>query len=121
LGILQGRVLRFDRGDAGELLQVPHIGWNQFHITNAGAQSTLLKGIPDKSYAYFVHSFYVQPADEGSVLAQTDYGIDFASVVGKGKVFGAQPHPEKSQEVGLRLLRNYAEIVRTERDRFSGN
>jgi imidazole glycerol-phosphate synthase subunit HisH len=77
-----------------------------------------------------VHSYYVQPADETCVLAKTDYGIDFASVVGvvgKRKVFGAQPHPEKSQEVGLRLLRNFGQlvaatsIVRADRDRLSGN
>lgn len=124
LGILPGRVLRFDRGKGGELLQVPHIGWNQFHLTAQGAQSALLDGIPDASYAYFVHSYYVQPDDEACVLAQTDYGIDFASVVGvvgKRQVFGAQPHPEKSQEVGLRLLQNFCQIVRVNRDRFSGN
>jgi glutamine amidotransferase len=124
LGVLPGRVLRFDRGNDGVLLSVPHIGWNQLHITEQGARCGLLAGIPDKSYAYFVHSYYVQPADETSVLAKTDYGINFASVVGvagKRKVFGAQPHPEKSQEVGLRLLRNFAEIVRDDRDRFSGN
>ena len=127
LGILAGRVLRFDgktsgsNGNAKEWLRVPHIGWNQFHITQQGAQSALLEGIPDESYAYFVHSYYVQPADETSVLAETDYGIHFASVVGVGKVFGAQPHPEKSQEVGLTLLRNFAKIVRADCDRFSGN
>jgi glutamine amidotransferase len=130
LGILAGRVVRFDRapggadGSPGELLQVPHIGWNQFHITEQGRRSALLAGMPDGSYAYFVHSYYVVPADETSVLAKTDYGIDFASVVGVAdgrNVFGAQPHPEKSQEVGLRLLRNYAEIVRADRDRLSGH
>jgi glutamine amidotransferase len=125
LGLLAGRVLRFDRGAEGVLLKVPHIGWNQFHTTERGAQSALLDGIPDGSYAYFVHSYYVVPDDESSVLAMTDYGIDFASVVGKGKVFGAQPHPEKSQEVGLRVLRNFAGIVcqdgDADRDRFSGD
>jgi glutamine amidotransferase len=125
LGLLAGRVLRFDRGDNGELLKVPHIGWNQFHITAQGAQSALLDGIPGGSYAYFVHSYYVLPTDETSVLAMTDYGIDFAAVVGKGRVFGAQPHPEKSQEVGLRLLRNFARIVSqdgdADRDRLPGD
>jgi glutamine amidotransferase len=125
LGLLPGRVLRFDRGANGELLKVPHIGWNQLHISEQGAQNALLAGIPDGSYAYFVHSYYVLPADETSVLAMTDYGIDFASVVGKGRVFGAQPHPEKSQEVGLRVLRNFASIVRqngdADRDHFSGD
>jgi glutamine amidotransferase len=76
-------------------------------------RNVLLQGIPDGSYAYFVHSYYVVPADETSVLTKTDYGIDFASVVGRAQVFGAQPHPEKSQEVGLRLLKNFGEIVRS--------
>jgi glutamine amidotransferase len=88
---------------------VPHIGWNQFHI--AASDNPLLEGIPDLSYAYFVHSYYAAPTDSACVLATTDYGIDFASVVGKDNVYGAQPHPEKSQEVGLRLLRNFAGIV----------
>jgi glutamine amidotransferase len=117
LDILPGKVVRFDQ----DLLKVPHIGWNQFHITERGTQSALLEGIPDGSYAYFVHSYYVVSADETNVLVVTDYGIDFASLVAKGKVFGVQPHPEKSQEVGLRLLRNFAEIVRADRDRISGN
>jgi glutamine amidotransferase len=117
LGVLPGRVTRFEDGmqHAGQTLKVPHVGWNQFHLTAHGAASPLLAGVPDGSYAYFVHSYYVVPADRDAVLAVTDYGIDFVSVVGRGHVFGAQPHPEKSQEVGLRLLQNYARIV-AERD-----
>jgi glutamine amidotransferase len=113
LGVLSGRVTRFeDRMEhAGQMLKVPHVGWNQFHVTEEGATSPLLEGVPDGSYAYFVHSYYVVPADASTALATTDYGIDFTSVVGRGNVFGAQPHPEKSQEVGLRLLQNYARIV----------
>jgi glutamine amidotransferase len=106
LGILSGRVVRF-----GEGLKVPHIGWNQFELTERGAQSPLLEGIADKSHAYFVHSYYAHPTDPACVLATTDYGLSFASVVGQGNVFGAQPHPEKSQEVGLRILENFAGIV----------
>jgi glutamine amidotransferase len=113
LGILAGRVTRFEDGmvHAGQTLKVPHVGWNQFHLSERGAQSPLLEGVADGSYAYFVHSYYVVPAAPQAALATTDYGIDFVSVVGRGNVFGAQPHPEKSQEVGLRLLRNYARIV----------
>jgi glutamine amidotransferase len=118
LGILPGRVVRFDQAPDGAPLKVPHVGWNQLHLADSGSPAggspgALLSGIPDGSYAYFVHSYYVAPADPACVLAMTDYGIDFASVVGQGSVFGAQPHPEKSQEVGLRLLRNFAEIVRS--------
>jgi glutamine amidotransferase len=113
LGVLSGRVIRFEDGveHAGQKLKVPHVGWNQFHITGQGRKSPLLEGVADGSYAYFVHSYYVVPAEREDLLATTDYGIDFGSVVGRGNVFGAQPHPEKSQEVGLKLLRNFAQIV----------
>ena len=103
LGVLPGRVVRFDEG-----LKVPHIGWNQLRVVRSDG---LLAGIADGSYAYFVHSYYVVPSDQSCVLATTDYGVEFASVVRQGNVFGVQPHPEKSQEVGLRLLRNFAQIV----------
>jgi glutamine amidotransferase len=107
LGVLPGRVVRF-----GNQLKVPHIGWNQLEFPGGESHChVLLEGIPDGSYAYFVHSYYVEPADPTCVLAITDYGIRFASVVGQGKVFGAQPHPEKSQKVGLRLLRNFGKII----------
>ena len=114
LGILPGRVVRFDN-----TLKVPHIGWNQLHVTPQGRRAPdggdlrtpLLEGIPDRDYAYFVHSYYADPADPACILATTSYGIEFASIVGQGSVFGAQPHPEKSQEVGLRLLRNFASLV----------
>ena len=106
LGVLPGRVVRFSQG-----LKVPHIGWNQLQVIASGAQSALLDDIPDQSYAYFVHSYYAEPADSACVLATTAYGIEFASVVGRESVYGVQPHPEKSQEVGLRLLQNFAGIV----------
>jgi glutamine amidotransferase len=112
LGLLPGRVVRFAEG-----LKVPHIGWNQFQFANRNKQGSnrpeyaLLKGIPNGSYAYFVHSFYGVPSDPSCLLATTEYGVEFASLVGKNNVFGAQPHPEKSQEIGLRLLENFAKIV----------
>lgn len=104
LGLLPGRVVRF----ASAHLRVPHVGWNQLHIRR---QSPLLARVPDGSYAYFVHSYYVLPADEAIVLATTDYGLEFASVVGRDNLFATQFHPEKSQEVGLRILRNFVELV----------
>ena len=103
LGLLPGRVVRFPEGE----LKVPHIGWNQLQVR----QDPLLEGIADGSYAYFVHSYYVAPAEAEDVLATTEYGIAFAAVVGRGRVWGAQFHPEKSQEVGLRLLQNFARLV----------
>lgn len=103
LGLLPGQVVRFPEGE----LKVPHIGWNQLR-TMEGA---LLQGIPTGAYAYFVHSYYVAPVEPVDVLATTRYGIEFAAVVGRGTIWGAQFHPEKSQEVGLRLLQNYARLV----------
>jgi glutamine amidotransferase len=103
LGLLPGRVIRFPEGE----LKVPHIGWNQLRIR----ESRLLAGIADGAYAYFVHSYYPVPAIADDVLATTEYGGEFASVGGRGLVWGAQFHPEKSQEVGLRLLQNYVQMV----------
>ena len=106
LGLLSGRVVRFPDGD----LKVPHIGWNQL----LGPRGDLLAGIQDGAYAYFVHSYYALPEDPGDVLATTEYGLDFASVVGRDKIWGAQFHPEKSQEIGLGLLANFARLVSAE-------
>ncbi len=104
LGVIPGRVVRFASGP----LKVPHIGWNQLH--HAG-RDPLLAGVPDGAYAYFVHSYYCAPADPAHIVATTDYGITYASVVRRGNVWGIQCHPEKSQAVGLRILRNFVEIV----------
>jgi glutamine amidotransferase len=103
LGFFPGRVRRFDVG-----LKVPHIGWNQVHIHR---QSPLLDGLADDSYAYFVHSYYVEPTEDDDILATTDYGLDFASIVGRGNVFGIQFHPEKSQDVGIRILSNFVAMI----------
>jgi glutamine amidotransferase len=104
LGVLAGHVVRFPEGD----LKVPHIGWNQLHIQR---QSSLLAGVADGSYAYFVHSYYVVPADAAAVVATTDYGFHYATAVERGSLMGVQFHPEKSQDVGLRILRNFVAIV----------
>jgi glutamine amidotransferase len=111
LGIIPGRVLRFDnamRGPDGRPLKVPQIGWNQLH--HAGGDP-LLAGVADGAYAYFVHSYYCAPNDAGATLATTDFGSAYASVVRRGRVWGIQCHPEKSQAVGLRILRNFVSIA----------
>ncbi len=100
LGLLPGRVTRFPAGGP----KVPHMGWNALHRQQ---NHPLLAGIPSPGYAYFVHSYYVEAADPADVLATTDYGLEFASVVARGSVMGIQPHPEKSQAVGLAILRNF--------------
>ncbi len=106
LGILPGRVRRFDPGP--QELRIPQIGWNQLHHDGS---NPLLRGIPDGAYAYFVHSYYCDAADPNDVIATTDYGIEYPSVVGRGRVWGIQCHPEKSHNVGLAILRNFVRIV----------
>jgi glutamine amidotransferase len=113
LGLLPGRVVRFPEGQMGGL-KVPHMGWNQLHPRQ---ESPLLAGLADGAYCYFVHSYYCAPADQDDVLATTDYGLDFASVVARGNVYGVQFHPEKSQASGLRILRNFVDMVAAHSDR----
>jgi len=107
LGLLPGRVVRFPESD----LKVPHIGWNQLRVADGGPEMALLEGIAGGSHAYFVHSYYAAPGEPGDVLATTDYGLPFAAVVGRRRIFGAQFHPEKSQDVGLRMLGNFSKLV----------
>ena len=98
LGFLPGRVRRIE-GD----LPVPHMGWNQLHPTRP---HPMLEGIADGEHVYFVHSYWCDAAPE-VVLAETDYGRRFPAIVGRGNVLGVQFHPEKSQDVGLRLMSNF--------------
>ena len=103
LGVLPGEVKRFNGN-----LKVPQMGWNRIRIRQA---HSLLSDVPDGSYAFFVHSYYCAPLDSSVILATTDYGIEFASMVARGNIMGAQFHPEKSQTVGLRMLANFASMV----------
>jgi glutamine amidotransferase len=103
LGLLPGRIRKFEPP-----LRVPQIGWNQLHPQRP---DPLLAGIIDGAYAYFVHSYYCDAADPADVLATTDYGIEYPSVVRRNNIWGIQCHPEKSQQVGLRILRNFIGIV----------
>jgi glutamine amidotransferase len=108
LGLLPGRVTRFPEAALrAQGLKIPHMGWNQLHTRQT---HPLLAGVEDGGYAYFVHSYYVEATDPGDVLATTDYGIDFATIVGRANVLGIQPHPEKSQRVGQRILANFLEL-----------
>jgi len=88
---------------------VPHMGWNELNVER---EHPLVEGV-DGEYAYFVHSYYAVPEDDAAVVARTDYGTDFASVVASedGTVFGTQFHPEKSGETGLRILRNFVDLA----------
>ncbi len=103
LGILPGRVVRFRQG-----ITVPHMGWNQIQIQKS---IPILEGIPDNAYFYFVHSYYVVPADPEVIATTTDYDLEFTSMVARGNLFASQFHPEKSQSLGLRILRNFGRFV----------
>jgi glutamine amidotransferase len=101
LGLLPGSVPHFP--DLGEL-KIPHTGWNQLWFSQ---DAILFKGLTSGSYAYFNHSYYCEPAEESCISARTDYGIHFASAVADRNIYGVQFHPEKSQQVGLQVLRNF--------------
>lgn len=107
LGVFKGSVVRFhDNGG----LKVPQIGWNQLEIVREDCP--LFRGIPNGSYVYFVHSFYPRPLDERIIATRTDYGGRFASSVWHENVYATQFHPEKSQNVGLQLLKNFVALTR---------
>ena len=106
LGIIPGNVVRFS-GSGG--LKVPQIGWNQVEKIKEGCP--LFKGIAEGSYFYFVHSFYPRPDEERVVAATTTYGETFASAIWRGNVFATQFHPEKSQDNGLKLLKNFVDFA----------
>ena len=106
LGIFQGNVVRFAEKPG---LKIPQIGWNQLDIVKKDCP--LYRGIENGSYVYFVHSFFPQPADASLIATRTDYGDSFASSVWRDNVFATQFHPEKSQNVGLRLLKNFVALT----------
>ena len=100
LSFLRGRVQRFDN-----VLRVPQVGWNNVRQRQA---HPLFAGIDDGAFFYFVHSYYCAAAERDAVLGETEYGVSYASVVGRANVCGVQFHPEKSQAAGLQLLKNFA-------------
>jgi len=108
LGILRGTVERFDSQPLGKpRLKVPHMGWNRITIRRP---APVLEGVPDGSHMYFVHSYYVKPADPSVTATETDYGGPFTSMVWKDNLVATQFHPEKSQTCGLRILTNFCRM-----------
>ena len=105
LGLFKGTVPRF----AANGLKVPHMGWNGLRIKRADCP--LLAGIKNDAFVYFVHSFYCQPTEAGVICGTTDYGIEFCSMLWSGNVYATQFHPEKSQAVGLQMLKNFVELT----------
>ena len=109
LGILSGRVVRFFPGGAPAGIKIPHMGWNRLEKCQA---SPVLRDIPDGEHVYFVHSYYVQPADPTITATTTEYGgFRFVSSVARGTLYACQFHPEKSGAMGLTILRRFAELV----------
>lgn len=104
LGIFKGSVVRFSKKNG---LKIPQIGWNQLEAIDS--KCPLFRGVANGSYVYFVHSFFPKPVDSRIVATQTTYGETFASSVWRDNVFATQFHPEKSQKVGLQLLKNFVD------------
>jgi len=109
LDIVKGRVVRFPISNNGTKtkLSIPHMGWNTIQMKSP---SPLFKDVPNGSYFYFVHSYYVVPEDNRWISTTTEYGLEFASSLWKDNIFACQFHPEKSQEQGLKLLKRFAEM-----------
>ena len=104
LGVLAGEILRIPEQEG---LKVPHMGWNSLELENGGR---LFQNLPKEPYVYFVHSYYLKAADEDIVKASADYGVRIHASVEKDNVFACQFHPEKSGEIGLRILENFVTL-----------
>ena len=113
LGLLSGKVRRF----ADSLsVKIPHTGWNQVETKKARVEprrneAPLFRQVDDGAYVYFNHSYYCQPSNSSDVLATTEYGLEYACAVARDNIFGVQFHPEKSQAVGLQILKNFVEAA----------
>ncbi|MBE6068036.1 MAG: imidazole glycerol phosphate synthase subunit HisH [Clostridium lundense] len=103
LGFLKGKVVEI-QGD----VKVPHMGWNNLKFQE---ESLLLKGVKEGSFAYFVHSYYAKLGEEGILNAYTEYGVSIPAIVSKDNIFGIQFHPEKSGEAGMKILKNFGELI----------
>ena len=108
LKLLEGKILRIPEGEG---IKIPHIGWNSLSYPNAGR---LYKDIPEDSFVYFVHSYYLQAKEPEIVKASTEYGVNIHASVEKGNVFACQFHPEKSSAVGMKILENFIAVVKGE-------
>ena len=104
LGLLKGKILRIPDCDG---LKIPHMGWNSIEIKEG---SRLFTGIPNQSYVYFVHSYYLKAEEEADVAASTHYSVDIQASVEHDNIFACQFHPEKSSEVGLKILQNFVSL-----------
>ncbi|MFC1593701.1 imidazole glycerol phosphate synthase subunit HisH [Candidatus Omnitrophota bacterium] len=104
LSVFPGKVRRFRK------LKVPHMGWNQIKIADSKKNDPIFKGLDDKVNVYFCHSYYIEPKDTSVVATTTDYGVAFTSMIADNNIWAMQFHPEKSQTVGLQILKNFVEL-----------
>ncbi len=107
LGIFKGKVRRFQDLDG---LKIPHMGWNRIDAKGNAQDKKILSNVLDGSFMYFVHSYYVEPEDKDIALCETEYGCTFTSGISKDNVYAFQFHPEKSQGIGLRIVKNFVEL-----------
>lgn len=107
LGVIPGKVVRFQSNGSPAHLKVPHMGWNAIAI---GKRPPVLEGVPDGAFMYFVHSYYVVPDDRAVACTMTDYGTPFVSSIARDNIFACQFHPEKSQAEGLKIIRNFGSL-----------
>ncbi len=109
LDLIPGKVVRFkfesENKGVSDPLKIPHMGWNTIRKVKA---PPILEDVPDLSHLYFIHSYYVVPEDPEVIATSTNYGIDFTSMIWKGNIFAMQFHPEKSQKIGLSILKRFA-------------
>ena len=108
LGLIGGEVVRLTAGETDRAYKIPHMGWNSVKNLN---RSPLTENVADDTYFYFVHSYKFEVKDRNDLLCVTDYGEEIAAIVGKGNVYGAQFHPEKSEDTGLNLLKQFYSII----------
>lgn len=110
LGIIPGEVVRFkfSGNRTNGKLKIPHMGWNNINLRKP--DNPLLKNVPDNAFMYFVHSYYVRPEDNRVVATETEYGVRFASMIWDKNIFASQFHPEKSQQYGLAILKNFGDL-----------
>lgn len=106
LGVMEGSVVKFDETKFDKHLKVPHMGWN---VCDFKVQTPINKGLSKQAYLYFVHSYHAI-CPQNQVLATTNYGYEFVSAICKDNVYGFQPHPEKSHENGLKIIKNFTEL-----------
>ena len=105
LGLLEGEIIHFEKAALKKGEKIPHMGWN---LVKKVKNSALLEGLEDSFYLYFVHSYYL--GESKNAIEMSHYGIDFVSIVQKENIFGIQPHPEKSHNVGLKILKNFVKL-----------